>query len=77
MLVGLDSEPTVDIDKTGTMANQPFGCGYQVPHAYAKTDTGNNFVAVLVVDHIFDSLRARLRKVLRLDLYQVLYRGLL
>jgi hypothetical protein len=58
------------------VADQTFGCGKEVPHADTEADTRYNFVAIFFVDDIFDGLCAGLCKVLRFDLYQVLYCGL-
>jgi len=58
------------------VTDQTFCGRKKIPHAYAEADTRNDFVAVFVIDDIFDGLVARLAEILGRDLYQVLNRSL-
>lgn len=47
---------TIDVDKSGSRADETLGCGNEIPKVEADANVGDDLVAVLFVDRIFDGL---------------------
>jgi hypothetical protein len=67
---------TVHVDEPGARSDEALACGREIPEAEGETNAWDDFVAVLFVDGIFDSLAAGFVEVAGLELDQVFDRGL-